>query len=444
MQAEMTAPQPLFGGWREAGSRHTAIWKELRTWLLFWPLLILIAHQAVIIAGPARSQEAYQFGTAAAGPRGAHLETYVDTFYQLLFVLLGWFGIWNTLKRNRLLLASLALAFASSLWSVDRVITLQMSFKVTICTLLGLYLYTSTTQQKLMRLLIFMGICLGVLSILFVLFLPSYGLFAGYAGGAWDGICDHKNTLAIGATYLMLPMIFAAGYRRNRRVLYCLLLLFLVVMSQARGPWLCTAVLLFSLAWTKLYRRLHPTEAALLLIVTVAVALIGGTLFVANWDSIAHALNKDPSMSGRTDIYREVVRSIFKRPFFGYGFGAYWTLGNPERNRVGMAIHWTNIGYAESGPLEIALQTGLVGLALIVAMVVRAFAQGARLLRSAEYRPVVGLYLSILVYTALINIDGGWLMTANAMDWPLLVIACVGLNDEARRLRQATEIPALA
>ncbi len=436
-RVEVTAPRPLLGGWHAARSVvDTPVWTEARTWLLFWPLLILIAHQAVIIAGPARTHEAYQFGASAVGPRGAHYEVYVDTAYQLLFVVVGWLGIWSALKRNGLLFASLALAFVSALWSVNRVVTVQMSFKVTVCTLLGVYLYTSTTQQRLMRLLIFMGMCLAVLSILFVIFLPSYGLFIGYAGGAWDGICDHKNTLAISSTYLMLPMVFAAGYRRSRRLLYCLLMLFMVVMSQAKGPWLCTLALLGFLGWMKLYRRVRPAEAMLLVVATIGVVAIGGTLFIANWDAIAHALNKDPTMSGRTDIYREVWRSVMKQPFFGYGFGAYWTLENPERNRVGLAIHWTNIGYAESGPLEIALQTGLVGLGIILAMFGRALAQGARLLRSPAYSPRVGLYLSILFYTVLINIDDGWLMTATTMDWVLAVIACIGLNDEMQRWRQ--------
>ena len=136
-------------------------------------------------------------------------------------------------------------------------------------------------------------------------------------------------------------------------------------------------------------------------------------------------------MTGRGPIYLEVWRSIMKRPVFGYGFGAFWYGGNPEVRRIGIAISWPNIGYAESGILELALQIGFLGVGLVVTMIAKAALQGTRILRTPQYSPRVGWFVTILFLAALTNIDAGWFMTLNTLDWVLILISCIALNREA-------------
>jgi O-antigen ligase len=146
-------------------------------------------------------------------------------------------------------------------------------------------------------------------------------------------------------------------------------------------------------------------------------------------------MGKDPSMTGRTGIYTEVWRSILKHPILGYGFDTFWLPENPESQRICMAIRWPNIGYAENGILELALQTGFLGVGLVVAMITRAALQGARLLRSPRYSPRVGWFLTILFLVALTNIDAGWFLTSDTLDWVLILVSCIGLNKETTGLQ---------
>ena len=106
----------------------------------------------------------------------------------------------------------LALAVCSALWSVSAQITIQMSIEAGLCALFACYLSARYTAERLMQLLIFMGVVSGLLSIFFALALPDYGLFHGYAGGAWQGICDHKNTLGISMAFLLTPVFFTDAY----------------------------------------------------------------------------------------------------------------------------------------------------------------------------------------------------------------------------------------
>lgn len=140
-------------------------------------------------------------------------------------------------------------------------------------------------------------------------------------------------------------------------------------------------------------------------------------------------------MTGRTGIYIEVWRSIMKHPILGYGFGAFWYAGNLECQRIRLSLPWPNIGYAENGVLELALQMGFLGVGLVVAMIAKATVQGIRLLRSPSYSPRIGWFLTILFLAALTNIDAGWFMTTDTLDWVLILISCIGMNEEMRRTR---------
>jgi exopolysaccharide production protein ExoQ len=421
---------------REVLNRAPApVSQEVLSWLLFWPLLTLIARQAVYFSGPARTAEAFQNGAAMAGQRGAHYYLYVDLLFLLAFVLGGYRQVWSVLRRNLLVPAILSLAVCSALWSPSPTITLQMCIQVGLCTLFACYLSARYTTDRLMQLLIFMGVIAALLNVLFALALPRYGIFQGYAGGAWQGICSHKNTLGISMAFLLTPVFFTGAYDRNRKIAYSALLLFLIYKSQSRGAWFDTAGMLLFVAGLVLVRRIRTRELAPLVLIAAAAVAATVVLAVHYWPLLATHMGKSSSMSGRTEIYAEVLRSIVKHPVLGYGFGAFWYPGNPEFQRISLALRWPNVGYAENGILELALQTGLLGVGIVVAMLARAGIQGMRLLRSPQYTPRVGWFLTVLFLVALTNIDAGWFMTSDTLDWVLIVVSCVGMNEEVSRLR---------
>jgi O-antigen ligase len=403
---------------------------EVQTWLLFWPLLCLIARQAVYFAGPARTAEAIVHGAAMAGGRASHNYIYVNLVLLAGIVFAGHRQIGDTLRVNKLIIASLALAMCSAAWSASPVITLQMFIQVGLCTLLACYLGTRYTTERFMELLILMGVIAAFMSVFLAVAMPSYGIFQGYSGGAWQGVCPSKNALGISMAYLLSPVFFTRSYGPGRRLAYATLILFLIYKSQSRGAWIDTAAMISFVISLHLLRRARAREAALLLLVLATTGVAVVALAIHFWPVVAAKMGKDASMTGRTDIYTEVWYSIIKRPFFGYGFGGFWFPGSLESQRVGLALGWPNIGYSENGVLELALQTGFVGVGLVFLMLGKAVAQGVKLVRTSDYSPRVGWFLTILFLTALINIDAGWFMTCDTLDWLLIVMACVGLNYE--------------
>ena len=415
-----------------SGTAESPVSQQLLTWLLFWPLLTLIARQAVYFAGPARSAEAYQDISAMAS-RGPHNYLYVNLLFLLGFVLAGHRRILTALQRNPLIPAMLILTLVSALWSLSPDTTLRMCVQVGLCTLFACYLATRFTTEHLMQLIVFMGVASALLSILFVFLLPAYGVFQGYGGNAWQGITSHKNTLGISMAYLLSPVFFTDHYSRGRKFLYSGLLLFMIAMSQSRGAWVDTAGMLAFVGWLHFVRRVRSRELRIILLMTVTIGSATAALAVHFWPLIAQTMGKSASMSGRTGIYIEVLRSILKQPFLGYGMGGFWYPGSLESKRIGLVLGWPNIGYSESGFLEVALQIGFLGVGMVIAFLWRATAQGIRLVRTAHYSPRIGWFLTILFLSALSNVEGGWFLTAETLDWVLIVVACIGMNEAIRR-----------
>ena len=413
--------------------------QQVLTWTLFWPTLCLIARQAPYFAGPARDALSYEQGAAAGAGTDYHVALYITLAFQAVFAVLAMRSIWATLKRNALITAGLVLILSSTLWSSAPGNTLRMGVEVCLCTLFACYLAARLAPDKLMSFLMLMGVAASLLSILFVIALPSYGIFAGYGGAAWNGICDHKNTLGLSMAYLLTPVFFVHRHRRLHRTLYVGLILFLIAMSQSRGAWIYTAGMLCFVGLLKLSQRLRRHESIVLVLVCLFLTVLLGFAFIKWFGLIAPMLGKSASMSGRTDIYREVWHSIMKSPILGYGYGSFWGV-NPEAERIGLTIGWPNIGYSESGILELALQLGFVGVALVVLMIGRAGIQAARLFRSPHYSSQTGWYITILFLAALTNIDAGWLLVSGTLDWVMILIACIGLETETQRVQAAREL----
>jgi O-antigen ligase len=416
---------------RGARVRSAQLSLPLLTALLFWPLLTLIARQTVYFSGPAHSSYAILYGAA----RGSRVFLYLNYAILGAFVAVGWPGIWIRLKQNLLLSGTLVLALSSVLWTSSVKITVQMFIEISLCTLFACYLSIRVSTRQFMQILMFMGVVASLLSVLFALALPSYGIFAGYGTSAWQGICTHKNTLGVSSAYLLLPAFFATQYSRSTRCAYGLLLVLLIFMSQSRGAWFYTLGVFAFVGWLHLYRRLRRSHALLLVLITGAICASLIVLIAAYFPSLAALVGKDPTMSGRFKIYKEVWLAIVKRPVLGYGLGGFWFPGSLESQRLGLAIGWANIGYSESGTLELALQIGALGVAFVLGMIATAIIRGVKLLRSPFYTPRVGWFLTILVLAMLTNIDAGWFLTADTLDWVLIIIACIGLNEESARVR---------
>jgi len=438
-------PATMIQGLRSRLESVAPAHQQVISWLLILPLLNMVAKGSLSVLSPAATGFYYQNANLVRTSQGIRLPILLNLLALAVFALAGNRKIWRTLINNKLVLSTLLLAALSALWSEDRLLTLRMSAELALTTFFACYLITRMSVENLMNFLMLVGTIAALASAMLALFWPKYGIFQGYGGGAWQGICIQKNTLGLSMAFLLTPVFFVRK-RITTKLAYSALILFMIAMSQSRGAWVETAGLLVFVSWLEIYRRFRSKESLLLILTSIAVLAAIAAVCLLNLPTLAIMLGKDPTLTGRTAIYSAVFHTILKHPFFGYGFGAFWGF-TQESTNIGMGIGWSNIGYAENGVLELGLELGALGVALVVLLFVRAFLQSIRLMTSAQYNANIGWFSTVLVLEVLSNIDSGWLMTANQIDWLLTLIAVLGLAMEMKKSKQLAGValtPSLA
>ena len=117
------------------------------------------------------------------------------------------------------------------------------------------------------------------------------------------------------------------------------------------------------------------------LIATVLVAAIANALFAVN-STVLEASGRDASLTGRTGIWQTVLNEPIN-PVFGTGYTAFW-LGE-RLQRIWALYPRTPLIQAHNGYIEVYLNLGLVGLALLGGVLWTGLRNTRRRLHAADY-----------------------------------------------------------
>ena len=413
-------------------------YKAVISWVLLAPLTYLCVQGAfsftnTVVNNPTGAQNASLVG-GGDGTAG-RLQLVLILGMMLGFVVTRLEAVLNACLRNKLIAACPILALLSMAWSQSPLTTLRSAMTLLVVTLFVFYLCDRFDPERLIRLFMFVGTVTAVASVLFALLLPGYGVqHRGTFDSAWQGIFSQKNLLGSVMAFLLTPALFVSLKTRYPwRAAYIGLLLLLIMKSQSRGAWIVTAGLLAFVFVMNTLRRFDARSRVALLLNGCLFGIPLVAVGIAYAPQLLALIGKDPTMTGRTGIWSAIMVSVLKRPLLGYGFGAFWLGTQGESFNVDLAIHWFGMAYAENGMLELWLELGLVGLALVILLYGRALRHTAQLFRH-YYTPQLGWYLSILFLEAINNIEAGKVMVPTTIDWTLVMVACVGLANETRRI----------
>jgi O-antigen ligase len=335
--------------------------------------------------------------------------------------------------------AMAALAVLSCFWSQSPLSSLEYSVSLAVNTLFAFLLYRRFSPERQIRLLLMLGwICL-VLSINLGLFFPQYGVSSINGTLAWKGIYVQKNPCSEMTVLLLSGAFFTPAVTllfKVSRVVYIGLSVFLIVMTQSATGKIALASLLAFVIAIWVIKRLSTKDrmAVLLLGVTIGSALIvAGSYYLSE---ISYLLGKDPTLTGRTGIWKAAMESVLKHPLLGYGYHAFWAGLQGESANVVLANHWA-VGGAHNGCLELWLQLGAAGLGLFLYSAIRAFRNALICFQGAK-SSYLAWYACIVFLIIVMSIDEAvGIAAANNLAWIMYIVACVGLSEEARRIRLA-------
>jgi O-antigen ligase len=270
------------------------------------------------------------------------------------------------------------------------------------------------------------------------LFFPQYGLDnqGGHLRGAWMGIFNTHDACSITVAFLLSVPFYmrpSSSFSRLARIVYIVLSLLLIVMSQGRTGWIVAAFLLLYVSVTKYLKRYRAKDVIPIAFLSGAAAVVAVAGVVQYYTAIVLLLGKDPTLTGRTAIWRLSIAAAMKRPLLGYGYRAFWHGLQGESANLSLAGGWI-IPAAHNGFLDLWLGLGAVGVGAVVYSMFRA-AKNAFTCFRAGSSSAAEWYLCIVFVTIVSNVAQLTLMVPSYLGWTLYVLACIGLSQEARRVR---------
>ena len=343
-----------------------------------------------------------------------------------LLILIRWRRFVYVAARDKLLLLLVGIAVLSVLWSVAPQITLRREVALIGSTLFGAYLATRYSLGELLRLLAWALGVAALLSLIFAVMLPAYGITSSPGHEAWQGVfAGGKNVL--GRTMALSAIVFlllALSTRKHRLVLWSGfgLSVGLLWMSNSVTSLISLLIILLFLPLYHALRWRYTLSVSLLIFAVVAGG-ITVTWLLASAEDVLSMLGRDPTLTTRTELWPAVIEMIRQHPWLGYGYGAFWLGWSGESAHVSL---WAlengdpPFVHAHNGFLDLWLNLGLLGLTT--------FALGFSLaaLRAVSWvrttRTATGLWpLVFLTFILLYNFTESSILVHNSIFWVLYV-----------------------
>lgn len=351
----------------------------------------------------------------------------------LTLLLLRWKTLVRIVPKGNVLWLFFGLCFVSLTWSIYPALTIKGSIQALLqVSLFGLYFSSRFSPKDQLRMI---GCVMGLtvmINLFYVVALPSIGIHVGDKfHGAWKGFYENKNEFS-GMMLWSLVVFYLLSFKNSNRLVTVLaragliVCPLLVVLSTSKTALVLFIFLYFSLTICNRYRWYgRQTILAFDLAILSSFLVIGS--IINNWGKLMSTLGKDPSMSGRTDIWSAAMIEINHRPWFGYGFSAFWTEDNPAALKIGDSLHPGFYTYnAHNGFVDILLNVGWVGMALFMV----GFGLTWLLALKYAYRPSAPedfWPLAVMLLVTSYNITESSFLTDN-LNWVLFVAATLSVR----------------
>ena len=333
--------------------------------------------------------------------------------------------------QDKLICLLLALALVSVFWSASPYVTLRRNMALLGSSAFGIYLASRFTWQELIKLIAWALGLSAVLSLGFVLFLPSYGIHHDlYHSGVWRGIYVHKNALGRFMSFAALTwLLYSISNTRDRvlGLIFYTISTEILFLSASK-----TSIIIFILLLFPLMIYLFRTERRRYVLPVILIALIiGSSAFLLINKSAASAISLGPNLisvslpevdstlTGRTVLWQAVWDMIEQRPLLGYGYSAFWLGYEEPSGHLWRILHWEPPN-AHNGYLDLWLQLGLVGLVFFIISLIGNMFKTIVLLRRKMGRSQC-FCLLFLLFIIIGNFAESFILVQNCIFWILYV-----------------------
>jgi len=248
--------------------------------------------------------------------------------------------------------------------------------------------------------------------------------------GSWRGAFPHKNHAgAMMVIFIFVGLLVARMRSVALGVAIVGAAVVFLIMTRSKTP---IGLLPLGLLVTWLISRMRSAR--------IGVAIAAGTVAIFNLFSIGsvyfesvqailQATMADPSFTGRSDIWKFALGELASRPVTGFGYGAFWgtervVFGLSEQNTWAIAATDAHNGY-----LNLAITTGVPGLALAaIWLVALPLLDFYRRSGGPQSQPLALFFLRVWMFGLLVACFESTLFPQVGELWFIFIMAVFGLR----------------
>lgn len=224
---------------------------------------------------------------------------------------------------------------------------------------LALFINDKFGINYLLRLFLFNFLIILIISLIMVLFFPSYGVSIGTHEGAWQGMFLHKNAFGFFIfIFSSILLIYFKSFIQNKILLIFLLSLILVLSILVKSStsillisYLLVYVLFIGLKTNKIVNSFSSPFRFFCIFVFFLFIMIGSSSL------FSYYLEKDAGFSNRDIIWLSGFNLFFASPIFGSGYSSSEIFSKTLFSAV-----YAEISSFHNSYIDILVYFGLVGI----------------------------------------------------------------------------------
>jgi exopolysaccharide production protein ExoQ len=316
-----------------------------------------------------------------------------------------------------ILTAFIALTIISAVWSAAPGITLRRAVGLLGTGSFGAYLACRFTPHEVLRMTGAAFAAVVCLSILVIIFVPSYGTAEGREIA---GVFGQKNELGRAMIFAILALWALVRDPESGHPVWALpaLLAALALLALSRSAQaivgLAAAIVVAMPLLVVCARHFTKVNVRLATVLLIMIALLA-FIVSAFAEELLEVLGRDATLTNRTLIWELLIEFAQERPWLGRGYGAFWFTDVS----LWFADRWGALDHAHNGYMDLWLELGYIGVASFILLLLTASknAWNSYLIRPTAARSFFPTFIFI---AALVNCVGRLIPAHNSIYWVIL------------------------
>jgi O-antigen ligase len=308
------------------------------------------------------------------------------------------------IKRNRWILLLFLYMGASIIWSSFQYVSFKRWLRALGDCLMVLIILTDKDPfEAIKKVLRNFATILLPLSVVLIKYYRNIGVAYDDLGMTmWIGVTSHKNSIGqlscVCAIYYLWNI--KAKWPKIKLLMEIALLLFALWLlkgpSSSAGAVSASARYVFTIGICiivlLLYAKLKPHYIGLCVIFLLFIFMVFQDPLL---NLASHLAGRDTTLTGRTDLWKELIKIGTENPIFGVGYGGFW-IGNLGHN-LWQTFGWKP-GQGHNGFIDVYVELGILGIVILAFVILATY---KNILKSFKVNYEYGTFRMIFYFVIL-------------------------------------------